>query len=29
MVIDEEYRTLLKELQTADLERIKTLVAKK
>lgn len=29
MVIDEEYRTLLKELQTADLERIKSLVAKK
>lgn len=29
MVVDEEYRTLLKELQTADLERIKSLVAKK
>lgn len=29
MVIDEEYRSLLKELQITDLQRIKSLVAKK
>lgn len=29
MVVDEEYRSLLKELQITDLQRIKSLVAKK